>query len=83
MVIELAPSPQTQTVNGTATHLFPDVCEAVVFCPGCKTLETLWFNNGSLMPTRKFNQQGEQVFHGLRHTRTLPLVSNLLSAGTS
>jgi len=46
MVLELAPSPQTQTVNGTATHLFPDVCEVVVFCHGCKTLETLWFNNG-------------------------------------
>jgi hypothetical protein len=23
----------------------------------------LWLNDGRLMPTRKFKQQGEQVFH--------------------
>lgn len=63
MVLALAQSPQTQYLNRTAARLLPDVRELVVYCPGCKTLETLWFSNGWLRPTRKFNQQGERVFH--------------------
>jgi hypothetical protein len=63
MVLALAQRPQPQSLNRTAVSFLPDVRELVAFCPGCKTLETLWFNNGRLTPTRKFNQQGEQVFH--------------------
>ena len=69
MVLALAQRPQTQ--NKTVEPLIPDVNgvneldldEFVALCPGCKTMETLWFNDGRLMPTRKFVQQGRQVFH--------------------
>ena len=30
--------------------------EFIAFCPKCKTLEILWFDNGYLMQTRKFAQ---------------------------
>ena len=63
MVFTLTQSPRTQSPNRTATNPLPMDRELVVFCPGCKTLETLWFNNGWLMQTRKFNQQDERVFH--------------------
>jgi hypothetical protein len=63
MVPVLAQRPQSQSLNRPAVHPLRDVRELVVFCPGCKALETLWFNNGWLMQTRKFKQQGEQVFH--------------------
>ena len=63
MVLGLAKRSQSQTLKRTAVRSLPDVNELVVFCPGCKTLVTLWFNNSGLMPSRKFIQQGEQVFH--------------------
>jgi hypothetical protein len=37
--------------------------EVIVICPKCKTLETLWLADGFLVPTRKFTQNGRQVFH--------------------
>ena len=37
--------------------------ELLVFCPKCKTLEMLWFDNGYLMQTRKFDQTDGQVYH--------------------
>lgn len=37
--------------------------ELVVSCPRCKTLETLWFINGKLTQTRKFNQNDGHVYH--------------------
>jgi hypothetical protein len=39
------------------------VDEVIVVCPKCKTLETLWFASGVLVPTRKFRQSGNEVFH--------------------
>jgi hypothetical protein len=44
-----------------------DICssidEVIVVCPRCKTLETLWFSAGLLVPTRKFRQSGNRVYH--------------------
>jgi hypothetical protein len=44
-----------------------DICsaldEVIVVCSKCKTLETLWFSAGFLVPTRKFRQSGNQVYH--------------------
>jgi hypothetical protein len=44
-----------------------DICsaldEVIVVCPKCKTLETLWLSAGLLVPTRKFRQSGNQVYH--------------------
>ncbi len=37
--------------------------ELLVFCPKCKALETLWFDNGYLMQTRKFDQNDGRVYH--------------------
>ena len=37
--------------------------EAMAFCPLCKALQTVWINEGTLMPTRKFNQVGNQIYH--------------------
>jgi len=37
--------------------------EAMAFCPRCKALQTIWINNGMLMPTRKFIQAGSQIYH--------------------
>ena len=45
----------------------PDMCssfdEVIVVCPKCKTLETLWLSAGFLIPTRKFRQRGNKVYH--------------------
>ncbi len=37
--------------------------EAVAFCPGCKALQTVWINSDKLIPTRKFFQEGSQIYH--------------------
>jgi hypothetical protein len=37
--------------------------EAVAFCPACKALQTVWLNDNRLMPTRKFRQIGNRVYH--------------------
>ena len=37
--------------------------EVVVFCPGCKTLETLYLSSGHLTPTRKFSQNDGHIYH--------------------
>jgi len=39
------------------------VDEVIVVCPKCKTLETLWLSAGFLVPTRKFRQSGNHVYH--------------------
>ena len=43
--------------SGTRTR------EAVAFCPRCKALLVLWFSGDKLMPTRKFSQDGREVYH--------------------
>ena len=37
--------------------------EVVAFCPGCKTLETLYLASGQLTPTRKFSQNDGHIYH--------------------
>jgi hypothetical protein len=37
--------------------------EAMAFCPQCKALQTVWISDDKLMPTRKFFQEGSQVYH--------------------
>lgn len=37
--------------------------EAMVFCPSCKALQTVWISEGTLMPIRKFNQVGSRIYH--------------------
>ena len=63
MELAIAQRPQTQPTDGAVAHLLPHITERIAYCPGCKALETVWFNNGWLMQTRKFSQRGELVFH--------------------
>lgn len=63
MVFALPLIYEDQPSNTKIACLQPTIGEFMVFCPGCKTLETLWFNSGCLLPTRKFNQHDGQVLH--------------------
>lgn len=37
--------------------------EVVVFCPNCKTLETLTFSRNRLTANRKFIQSNSHIYH--------------------
>jgi hypothetical protein len=37
--------------------------EYVVLCPGCKALQTLTVVGNNILPTRKFSQAGDNVYH--------------------
>jgi hypothetical protein len=57
-VRERRPSPKTAAVPYST---LPQ--EAAAFCPGCKALQTIWLNGTALMPTRKFTQEGNDIYH--------------------
>ena len=38
--------------------------EVVAFCPRCKALETLTYNNEGITPTARFVQKNGAVYHG-------------------
>lgn len=86
MVLALAQYPQTQCLYRTAVHSMPDVHELVSFCPECKTLETMWFDVGWLMQTRKLIQQGERLFHDCGTPEpcmnTSSFIGNLIASGS-
>ena len=50
---------QTEIVD----KLGPLSGEIVVHCPGCTAIQTLWFTEGRLTPTRKFTQNASRVLH--------------------
>ena len=37
--------------------------EVMAFCPGCKAFQTVWLSGSRLMSTRRFSQEGSQIFH--------------------
>ncbi len=37
--------------------------EAMAFCPSCKAFQTVWLSGDKLMPTRKFFQEGNLIYH--------------------
>jgi hypothetical protein len=37
--------------------------EAMVVCPGCKAIQSVWIQDRRLMPTRKFRQIGSRIYH--------------------
>lgn len=59
----------TPAVNGKqatgAQKLESDVLsgEAMVVCPKCKAIQSVFINDGMLMPTRKFQQRGNAIYH--------------------
>jgi hypothetical protein len=48
----------------------------LAFCPSCKSFETVWFERGTLMSTRKFTQRGGLVFHNCGSLRPCRLYRN-------
>jgi hypothetical protein len=55
---------QTDIVTQNITQsIMTGTYEVSAYCPRCKTFETLWFNGGVMIHTRKFTQNGEQVYH--------------------
>ena len=63
MAVSTASRPATRVLEATALGDLSGEMEATAFCPGCSTFETVWFLNGDLMPTRKFAQVGQRLFH--------------------
>ena len=37
--------------------------ELIAQCPGCKTIETIYFSNGELVSTRKFYSDNTLIYH--------------------
>ncbi len=50
----------TEAGNGKYSRLLDEV---VVFCPHCKTLETLTLSRDRLTTNRKFSQTNGRVYH--------------------
>jgi hypothetical protein len=54
----------TSAVRGKQPIIAADANEFMAICPGCGTLETVWFTqDGLLVPTRKFRQYGSRLYH--------------------
>jgi hypothetical protein len=50
--------------------------ELMVFCPWCKSFDTVWFDDGTLMSPRKFRQEGDRVYHDCGSDRPCRLYRN-------
>ena len=50
--------------------------ELTAFCPACKSLETIWFEDGRLLSTRKYRQEENQIFHDCGSDRPCRLFRN-------
>ena len=51
--------------------------EVMVFCPACKSFETVWFTRGNLNNTRKFTQYGNHIYHDCGSSEPCRLYLNL------
>ena len=51
--------------------------EVVVFCPGCKAIQTVQLSGKQLIPTRKFNQVGPYIYHDCGSRLPCRLYQNL------
>jgi hypothetical protein len=51
----------TKKILWQVTESIPD--EVLVFCPSCKALDVVRFSGQGMIPTRKFTQQKDKVFH--------------------
>lgn len=63
MTITLAQNIVQSVMKLNGQDISSSVDEVIVVCPKCKTLETLWLSAGFLIPTRKFRQNGNRVYH--------------------
>lgn len=46
-----------------AKPVFIQEDELIAQCPGCKTIETIYFSNGELISTRKFYGDNNHIYH--------------------
>ena len=81
MVLVLTQRPQTQSLSRTAVHSVPDVRELVAFCPGCKTLETLWFSNGWLCKLASSSNRGNRCFMTAVHRSPAVCIGHIEGLG--
>jgi hypothetical protein len=51
--------------------------EVVVFCPGCKALQTVQISGDKLVPTRKFIQEGPYIYHDCGSIKPCRLYQNM------
>ena len=63
MTITIVKQYDESVAEETGRSICAAIDEVIIVCPKCKTLETLWFSRGVLVPTRKFRQMGSQVYH--------------------
>jgi hypothetical protein len=63
MSVALAQQHVQNDIEGNGQDICSALDEVIVVCPKCKALETLWLSAGLLVPTRKFRQSGNQVYH--------------------
>jgi hypothetical protein len=63
MAVALAQQPIQIDIGENGHDAGSSLDEVIVVCPKCKTLETLWLSSGFLVPTRKFRQYENRVFH--------------------
>jgi len=63
MPVKLLKPEPLQVTNNTGVIVSSRTDEAVAFCPGCKTLETLYLSSGQLTPTRNFSQNDGHIYH--------------------
>ena len=50
------------TAVGVRTH-HNEAEEVMVYCKQCKALQTIWLNGTTMLPTQKFTQQGDYIYH--------------------
>jgi hypothetical protein len=43
--------------------------EVMIYCQQCKALQTIWLDGTAMMPTQKYTQQGNNIYHncGSKH----------------
>ncbi len=75
MVITTSRKSKQETIDKTMRGI-TRISEVVVFCPTCKTMETVWFANGWLVHTRKFTQDNKRVYHDCGSNEPCRLFSN-------
>jgi len=63
MPVELLKPQPRRVTNHVGATISSRTDEAVAFCPGCKTLETLYLSSGQLTLTRKFSQNDGHIYH--------------------
>ncbi len=63
MPVTVAEREKSGVLKGTELNALEITHELMAFCPGYRTLETLAFTKKGPLPTRKFCQLGNSIYH--------------------